>query len=267
MRQALKRIAKESIVTKRVPYGETNCLIDANWGNSTDSVYEFCRQSTYASILTPCHGRFVGASSLPFSEYKRKPGEQVGHNWRMPSVQGKRAIRHVLFDANFWKSFIYARLAVAMGDPGGLSLFGERADAHRLLIEHLLSEYRVKTEGRGRVVDEWKQRPERTDNHWWDGIVGCAVAASILGATLPGTQATVVKRKTVVRTAAEWKAWLKGRRFRWRAPGTAAVGRQRLDRAGRGRQLEAVQEKELRVDRRDRGDRHGAGSGVANYYY
>ncbi len=206
MRQALKRIAKESIVTKRVPYGETNCLIDANWGNSTDSVYEFCRQSTYASILTPCHGRFVGASSLPFSEYKRKPGEQVGHNWRMPSVQGKRAIRHVLFDANFWKSFIYARLAVAMGDPGGLSLFGERADAHRLLIEHLLSEYRVKTEGRGRVVDEWKQRPERTDNHWWDGIVGCAVGASILGAVLPGTQATVVKRRTVVRTAAEWKA-------------------------------------------------------------
>jgi hypothetical protein len=107
----------------------------------------------------------------------------------------------VLFNANFWKSFIYARLAVAMGDPGGLTLFGERGEAHRLFIEHLISEYRVKTEGRGRVVDEWKHRPERSDNHWWDGIVGCAVAASILGAVLPGTQP--VKRRKHVRVTFE----------------------------------------------------------------
>jgi hypothetical protein len=55
------------------------------------------------------------------------------------------------------------------------------------LAEHLTSEYRVKTEGRGRVVDEWKLRPEASDNHWLDGLVGCAVAASILGAGLPST--------------------------------------------------------------------------------
>ena len=30
-------------------------------------------------------------------------------------------------------------------------------------------------------------RPERSDNHWLDGLVGCAVAASIQGAVLPGT--------------------------------------------------------------------------------
>jgi phage terminase large subunit GpA-like protein len=189
------------------------CLVDANWGNSTDTVYEFCRQSPHASLLTPSHGRFVGASSVPFSEYKRRLGEQVGHNWRMPSVQGKRAIRHVLFDTNYWKSFIYARLAVAMGDPGGLTLFGDRAETHRLFIEHLLSEYRVKTEGRGRVVDEWKQRPERTDNHWWDGLVGCAVAVSILGATLPGTQAVPTRRQTVPRSLAEWHALSQNRKL------------------------------------------------------
>ena len=130
----------------------------------------------------------------------------MGHNWRMPTIKGRRAIRHVVFDANYWKSFIYARLDVAMGDPGGLSLFGDRAELHRLFIEHLLSEYRVKTEGRGRVVDEWKQRPERSDNHWWDGIVGCAVAASMLGAALPGMQSMPAKRRTVTHTFAEWAA-------------------------------------------------------------
>jgi phage terminase large subunit GpA-like protein len=163
------------------------CMIDANWGSSTDIVYQFCRQSAYAGIVLPSHGRFVGASSQPFSEYKRKPGDRVGHNWRMPNVHGKRAVRHAIYDTNYWKSFVHARLAVTMGDKGCLSLFGDKPEQHRLLAEHLTAEYRVKTEGRGRTVDEWKQRPERGDNHWFDCLVGCAVAASIQGAVLFGT--------------------------------------------------------------------------------
>ncbi|MFN4260885.1 MAG: terminase gpA endonuclease subunit [Gemmataceae bacterium] len=163
------------------------CLIDANWGSSTDIVYQYCRQSAYAGIVIPSHGRFVGASSQPFSEYKHRPGDRVGHNWRIPNVHGKRAVRYVLYDTNYWKSFIYARLAVSMGDRGCLSLFGDKPETHRLFGEHLTAEYRVKTEARGRTVDEWKVRPERGDNHWFDCLVGCAVAASMLGVVLPGT--------------------------------------------------------------------------------
>ena len=168
------------------------CMIDANWGNSTDVVYQFCRQSSHASILLPSHGRYVGASSIPFSEYKKKRGERVGHYWRIPNVKGKRAVRHVVFDTNYWKSFCQTRLASPMGDPGCLSLFGSKPERHRLLADHLTAEFRVRTEGRGRSVDEWKLRPEVVDNHWLDCLVGCAVAASIQGAVLFGTQ-TVVK--------------------------------------------------------------------------
>ncbi len=171
------------------------CLIDANWGSSTDVVYQFCRQSTHAGIVMPSHGRFVGASSQPFSEYKRRPGERVGHNWRIPNVTGKRAVRHVIFDTNYWKSFVHARLSVAMGDHGCLSLFGDSPDQHRLLAEHLTSEYRVKTEGRGRTVDEWKLRPERGDNHWFDCLVGCAVGASMQGSVLAGTDAILASKR------------------------------------------------------------------------
>ena len=174
------------------------CLIDANWGSSTDVVYQFCRQSSFAGIVIPSHGRFVGASSQHFSEYKRKPGDRVGHNWRMPNVRGKRAVRHVVYDTNYWKSFVQARLAVAMGDRGCLSLFGDNPDPHRLFAEHLTAEYRVKTEGRGRTVDEWKIRPERSDNHWFDCLVGCCVTASIQGVALEGTQTDdPAKRKRV----------------------------------------------------------------------
>jgi phage terminase large subunit GpA-like protein len=186
------------------------CLIDANWGSSTDVVYQFCRQSAHAGIVMPSHGRFVGASSQPFSEYKRRPGDRVGHNWRMPNVQGKRAVRHVIYDTNYWKSFVHARLAVPMGDRGCLSLFGDRPEMHRLFAEHLTAEYRVKTEGRGRTVDEWKLRPERGDNHWLDCLVGCAVAASLQGVVLEGTGGAVLPDKRQRVSFAEWQRRRRG---------------------------------------------------------
>ena len=201
------------------------CLIDANWGQSTDVVYQFCRQSAHAAVVTPSHGKYVGASSKPFDEYKRRPGERVGHHWRVPNVQGKRQVRHVLIDTNYWKTFVHARLAVAMGDPGCLSLYGSTsltaggktgstpltaggkagstaltaggrdASNHRLLADHLTAEYRVKTEARGRTVDEWKLRAGRPDNHWLDCLVGAAAAASMCGASLPGMAAAPPDRR------------------------------------------------------------------------
>lgn len=164
------------------------CMIDANWGQSTDVVYQFCRQSQYAGLLLPSHGRYVGASSIPFSEYKRKRGDRVGLHWRIPNTVGKRQVRHALIDTNYWKTFVHARLSVAMGDPGCLSLFGRDDKTHRLLADHLTAEYRVKSQAQGRTVDEWKLRATRPDNHWLDCLVGCAVGASIQGVSLPGVE-------------------------------------------------------------------------------
>ncbi|GAB5517401.1 MAG: hypothetical protein Rhob2KO_51260 [Rhodopirellula baltica] len=56
-----------------------------------------------------------------------------------------------------------------------------------MFAEQITAEYFIKTEGRGRTVDEWKARPEQPDNHWLDCLVGTAVAASIQGAVLFGT--------------------------------------------------------------------------------
>ncbi|MFO7900292.1 MAG: terminase gpA endonuclease subunit [Planctomycetota bacterium] len=175
------------------------CLIDANWGQSTDVVYQFCRQSPHASVLMPSHGKYVGASSIPFSEYKRKRGDRVGHHWRTPNVRGRRAVRYMLIDTNYWKSFIQARLATPMGDKGCLSLFGKKGAPHRLFAEHLSAEYRVKTEARGRVVDEWKIRAGSPGNHWFDCLVGCAVAASIEGAVLFGTEGQAKRQRKRVK--------------------------------------------------------------------
>ena len=173
------------------------CLIDANWGESTDVVYQFCKQSPHARILLPSHGVFVGASSTPFSEYRRKKGDRVGHHWRIPNTTGKRATRHVLIDANYWKSFMHARLSVAMADDGCLSLFGHQPQRHEVLAGHLTAEYKVKTTGRGREVDEWKLKATRPDNHWLDCLVGVGVAASIEGVKLFGIEPDHQRKKPV----------------------------------------------------------------------
>jgi len=175
------------------------CLVDANWGQSTDVVYQFCRQSRFAAILLPSHGKYIGASSIPFSEYKRKRGDRIGLHWRIPNTIGRRQVRHVLIDTNYWKSFVHARLAVAMGDPGCLSLYGRDDKAHRLLADHLTAEYRVKTLAQGRIVDEWKLRATRPDNHWLDCLVGCAVAASIQGAVLAGLESRTAQSRPRVK--------------------------------------------------------------------
>ena len=171
------------------------CLVDANWGQSTDVVYQFCRESAFANVLLPSHGKYIGASSKPMGEYKKVPGDRVGCNWRMPNIRGKRAVRHVVYDTNFWKSFVASRLLTSLGDRGSLSLWGRSPETHLLFSEHVTAEYRVKTEGRGRRVEEWKMRPEAKDNHWWDGLVGCAVAASMCGSVLPGTDRPVVRKE------------------------------------------------------------------------
>ncbi len=169
--------------------GIERLLIDANWAESTDTVYEFCRQSKHGEIVIPSHGRYVGASSRPMNDWNKAPGEKVGNNWRVGAK--KRGLRALAFDTNSWKSWIASRFLTAPGDPGALTLWGKDRERHRLIADHLTSEHRIRTTGRGRTVDEWKLKPGR-DNHWFDGVVGCAVAASVQGMPAAPIRASIL---------------------------------------------------------------------------
>ncbi|MDR1384394.1 MAG: phage terminase large subunit family protein [Planctomycetaceae bacterium] len=175
------------------------CLIDSNWGQSTDVIYQFCRQSKHAAVLFPSHGQYVGASSIPFAEHKRQKGDSIGHHWRIPDNSGARAVRHVMIDTNFWKTFVHAQLGILMGDAGCLSMFGHEPKRHRLLAEHITAEYRVRTMAYSQTVDEWKNRVSRPDNHWLDCLVGCAVGASIQGAELTTFQSKPIIARPRIR--------------------------------------------------------------------
>jgi len=174
------------------------CLIDANWGPTSALIYKFCRQSQYANVITPSHGMYYGATKTPISQYRTRVGERKGENWYMPAPEGKKAIRHVVFDTNWWKSFVETRLATAIGDPGALTLFGDEPRLHRMLADQLTAERKTPVESKGRKIDEWKIRAPGRDNHLLDATVGAAVAASMLGCQPPGGAREVeTKRKRV----------------------------------------------------------------------
>lgn len=165
------------------------CLIDANWGESRDTVYSFCRQSAYSANITPSHGKGIKASASPIWMWPKQEGESRGQAWVLR--RGKSPIRHCIYDTNFWKSFAHTRLTIPMGGKGCLSLFKAEPPLHRMLADHLHAEYPVpvtaeKESGGGRRVNEWQARPNHPDNHFFDCLVGCCVAGSMLGAALEG---------------------------------------------------------------------------------
>jgi hypothetical protein len=131
-------------------------------------------------------GLGLRAGSKPMSSYARRPGETIGHNWYVPNVSKTAEFPHVAADVNYWKTFTHTALATAAGDDGSLTLYGQ-AREHELFAQHVAnSETWTETQGHGRTLHEWTLLPSKPDNHWLDCLTGCAVAASMLGVSLPG---------------------------------------------------------------------------------
>lgn len=159
-------------------------LVDAGWGESTDTVFEAVQAMT--GPFHPSFGFVKDVTGIPMNEWRAKPGETVGHYWRMRRAPN-RAIRHVLYDPNYWKSFLHARLRVPGTATGSLTLYGDTPFVHKTLAQHLTSEYRTRVTAKSHTIDVWKLRSKSLDNHWLDCAVGCMVAAAFVGVTLPGT--------------------------------------------------------------------------------
>jgi hypothetical protein len=181
------------------------CLIDSGYQPAV--VGDVVRHSPHAAVLQASRGIGITASGRPIPEYDKTRGDRIGFNWLIPRLVDQTGTRRFSFDSNFWKSFVHARLAAAIGDPGCLSLYGHHADEHRLLADHLTAETPIRTTGQGRALDEWRTRPDRQDNHWLDVVCGAAAAASYLGAILPGSGATPRRNRERV----SMSAWQKFR--------------------------------------------------------
>lgn len=163
---------------------------DANDGKVTDIVKRFCRQSRHRQRLKAVHGRAYPASGNPINSAARKAGERRGDHWSEPPLLRGQPVRHVNFDANYYKTFMHARLSTAIGDRGSLTLFGDKPSAHRMLCDHLVSEQptTITNEKTGRKVDQYSLVKVGGENHKLDGVVGCLMLGSYRGCDLlPGS--------------------------------------------------------------------------------
>jgi len=173
-----------------VPMRISQLMVDANWGQSTAVVRNFARSSPFAAQILPSRGKGVGASGTPMGPRKNR-GDRSGLNWLVGKTAEGTQIE-AAYDTNFWKTFVSGRLRLGLGDPEAIML---HAGNHEMLIEHLVAEFPVRVEARGRSVDEWKSVAR--ENHWWDCLVGCAVAASIIGLEPAASEGGFRKRKKV----------------------------------------------------------------------
>jgi len=159
-------------------------------------IVEAVKHAVGGETMWLAKGVGIRAAHRPMSEYRRKPGESFGCHWYIPNLSGTREFRHVAADVNYWKSHVHGALAAPPSERGGLTLWGKNANEHELFAEHVAgSETWVETAGRGRKVHEWLLRPGAPDNHWFDCLVGCAVAASMLGAAAPGQETRAVRQR------------------------------------------------------------------------
>lgn len=178
-------------------------LVDAGFMDQT--VRAWCRQAGKGDAVLPSFGRYFGARKTPIGEWKKQEGERVGPDWVIRKASGPHLTRHVLFDSNRWKSFLTQRLQVDYPGSGSLTLYGKDPAEHRMVADHLTSEKCTQVSADGRTTGEWSLIPSR-DNHLLDCLVGCAVAASTLGVSLPDTRPPAKKERRPRMSMNEMKA-------------------------------------------------------------
>ena len=163
-------------------------LLDANWAQTRNVIRDFARRSAWGTRIAPAHGRYVGSSSGADFDKKPEKGERAGPNWR---TETRERVRHLVYDSNAWKCLVSEKIKLPYGDLSGISLHEGR---HDLLEDHFTAEFPVRSVSKLRVAEEWKQLPGR-DNHWWDCIVGAAVAASFHGISGVGAVAQPPRKR------------------------------------------------------------------------
>ena len=109
---------------------------------------------------------------------KGKP-VRIGHFW-VDEKLTKRVYRTVKGDVNYWKSAVHDSFSLRSGERGSITFWGNNLEAHRMVSEHMTAEKVVLVEANSRKVNEWSN-PFNQDNHWFDCLVGCMIAASTLG--------------------------------------------------------------------------------------
>lgn len=161
-------------------------------------------------------GRYFGASATPLGDANRgKPGLKRGDNWQSKfekNTEG-RGVQTLTFDTNHWKTWTDSRLDTSIDEIGSLSLPKLRPESHTTFAKHCRAEKRtfVFAPKTGRSVWEYRNPPDKPDNHWWDALVGNSVAASEQKVMVPDGAAAAAEQKARLSVSERQRLRLAGR--------------------------------------------------------
>lgn len=153
-------------------------------GYKSDIVYRVKRMRQLANF-DPSKGIGITASKKPIEKFIKKRGEKYGWHWYYPNVRGTHEYPYCAIDVNWFKSLINSGVLKAESAPGSVSFWGDKTVHHEMIIDHFTAETFTETRGQGRIVDEWKMKPSRRENHFFDCSVYAFAAASASGIKFP----------------------------------------------------------------------------------
>lgn len=168
-------------------------LVDAGWGQTKSHVMEACGLKAFRSRCLPSKGKGIGPGNRMISDWHRKEGDipspkARSFEWILPADPRGNPCRLLTFSTNHWKSFLAERLMAPLGGMGSLAFHAlPPGHDHKLIVDHCCAEKRTAWTTKDGHGDTWVLPPHKPDNHWFDGMVGCSVAASVRGMRLEDT--------------------------------------------------------------------------------
>ena len=189
--------------------------IDTKWGTASETTKRFVRERANPVIIS-CEGQAFLPSHLQLEEYEERSGWLFEHQ-QFPGIAESKWVlkprsdgsQYLYMDVNRLKTFLMKRLSTSLGGSGCITLHAppntvksaeNQLDPpeidntlqktlmvyHRMFAEHLgYSEYPEPIHARGLTKDCWQPRPaNRSDNDYFDCVVGCMALASLCGASI-----------------------------------------------------------------------------------
>ncbi|WP_373649023.1 terminase gpA endonuclease subunit [Schlesneria sp. DSM 10557] len=177
------------------PHAIQYAFVDVADGDSSLPIRSWVKASKWSKILRCSMGLGLRPADTPLGERKKADDElRRGLNWCEKRDKKVRGGSITWIDTNWWKSFVSNRWRVGSprpkedkgyraNEPGALYLYGVDAHTHQTFGVHQTSEARTRLthEKSGRTIDFWSLKPNRPDNEYFDGLVGCAVLADMAG--------------------------------------------------------------------------------------
>lgn len=165
-------------------------LIDANFMTSTvHSTVKALQRSRYPVICD--RGR-------SYKQYKparqdKLIGKEGNNLFVQKGIQGEE----IVHNSDYWRMVTQKAFLLSPGQPGSISLWGDKSSIHEDISYEICSEKLVKYSAQLNMYEWHKQVNERNDK--LDALVGCYVGASSLGGSITGGERMWRQRKQVKR--------------------------------------------------------------------